>query len=227
MLESSQDRVHRIRQLRSQIKERIPDASRTLRKSGMSPSDSPFNRLAINIAGGTLRTEMQSETDELTGLINRKRFERRLEEEVSRARRNREKGKETKLTLLMLDLNSLKETNDGPGRHEAGDALLKSTADSLREVSRISDIISRYGGDEFVALLPDTDIDGGMAYWVKLNVIFSKKNISIGAGISEVNLDDDIKDIMAKVDEAMYKSKEFSKTSGQNILVRAGELQHV
>lgn len=222
MSESSHDRIDKIGQLRNQVRERIPDAKKTLIKSGVPPSYSGFGRIAINIAGKSLRDFLKisdkAETDSLTGLMIRQRFERRLEEEVGRARRNG-----SRLTLLIFDLDELKETNDGPGGHKAGDELLKSVANSLKEVSRISDIISRYGGDEFYVLLPETDINGGISYWEKLNEVFKKKDIRISTGISEVALND-VEGSTQRTDEAMYKSKKLSKENGLNVLAVAGRL---
>jgi diguanylate cyclase (GGDEF)-like protein len=89
-------------------------------------------------------------TEPLTGLLNRRAFAERLEDEVARAARYG-----TPLSLLLLDLDGLKRLNDQAGHH-AGDAALRALASSLREKSRSSDVVARWGGDEFVALAPQT-----------------------------------------------------------------------
>jgi diguanylate cyclase (GGDEF)-like protein len=88
--------------------------------------------------------------DPLTGLLNRRAFEDRLEEEFARAARFG-----MSLSLLVLDMDGLKELNDREG-HRQGDAALRALALALKRGSRISDIGARWGGDEFVVLAPGT-----------------------------------------------------------------------
>lgn len=91
-----------------------------------------------------------SATDRLTGLWNRGAFEDRLREEWSRARRH-----ERALSLAILDLDHFKDFNDTHG-HAAGDAALRSLAEALRAAVRHEDVVARWGGEEFVVLLPET-----------------------------------------------------------------------
>jgi diguanylate cyclase (GGDEF)-like protein len=95
-------------------------------------------------------------TDSLTGLSNRKHFTEVLENEVTRAARS-QRG----FSLAMIDADHFKEYNDTLG-HQAGDALLKVIGDILRESLRSMDYASRYGGDEFLVLLPEVRIDGAV-----------------------------------------------------------------
>lgn len=88
--------------------------------------------------------------DSLTGLLNRAAFEQRLNEEVARALRH---GRD--LTLVMFDVDGFKSVNDGFG-HQAGDEVLTCVAKVLQSSFRLSDPVFRYGGDEFVALCPET-----------------------------------------------------------------------
>ena len=103
-----------------------------------------------------------SRFDALTGLYNRSFFFTTMEQEIRRSDRM---GRG--FTLLMLDLDDLKPVNDTFG-HQWGDRLLKAIADSIRHTIRFTDAAARYGGDEFVVLLPETDAAGGYVVGEKL-----------------------------------------------------------
>jgi two-component system cell cycle response regulator len=92
-----------------------------------------------------------STRDSLTGLFNRAYFQERVGVEVSRARRSGQP-----LTLAMVDVDHFKSFNDAHG-HVAGDHVLRAIADALRQSFRTTDIVCRYGGEEFVIAMPDTD----------------------------------------------------------------------
>ncbi len=107
---------------------------------------------AIRISKLMALLEKQASIDALTGLGNRAYFNRRLEEEVAKAERN-----EQELTLLMCDLDHFKKLNDNYG-HPAGDAVLETFAQVLKDHTRVYDVPCRYGGEEFTILLPDTNL---------------------------------------------------------------------
>jgi diguanylate cyclase (GGDEF)-like protein len=96
------------------------------------------------------RLSLLSRTDALTGLGNRRYFEERLEAELARARRH-----DLPLSLLAIDLDGLKLLNDRLG-HRAGDLALRRVAAAIRRESRASDVATRWGGDEFMILAPET-----------------------------------------------------------------------
>jgi diguanylate cyclase (GGDEF)-like protein/PAS domain S-box-containing protein len=123
----------------------------------MNDTDGASNRMVIQVQDITERRahvenlRHMADHDPLTGLFNRRGFERELESHLSRAKRYGASG-----ALLLLDLDKFKVHNDTFG-HDAGDELLSNLAEHLRQRLRTSDVVGRLGGDEFAVLLPDAN----------------------------------------------------------------------
>ncbi len=169
-----------------------------------------------------------SRFDSLTGLHSRAYFLAEIEQEILRASRSARP-----FALLMFDLDGLKAANDRFG-HASGDALLRAVAETLRGDIRITDIAARYGGDEFVLLLPETDLNGAMLVADKVRVDIGRLAlpndglvIRTSASIGLVTFPDDGRtstELMRRADLAMYEAKR----RGRDQVVRfAREIKHV
>ena len=159
-------------------------------------------------------------TDSLTGLYNRQYFNSYLEKLMASSRRH-----SRIFSLLFVDIDRFKTINDQYG-HLCGDNVLKSIAEIFEDNLRASDVIARFGGEEFVILLSDTDLKGGEALAEKLRTDveafgfegLDNSKITVSIGVSEsTDVDGSITDIVKRADEALYKAKE----SGRNRVVVA------
>jgi len=156
-----------------------------------------------------------SRTDTLTGLFNRAQLFPTLEQEVQRTRRS-ERG----FCLLMIDLDGLKAVNDSYGHHR-GDEVLRSLAGVIRRSIRLVDTAYRYGGDEFLVLLPETDFAGAFVVAEKIRAGAEEVGLKAGEGelltsvsIGLVSCPEDgtsTEELMIAVDRAMYQAKSLGK----------------
>lgn len=148
--------------------------------------------------------------DPLTGLPNRAAWSERLDLEI--ARRQRYGGQ---LLMAVLDIDHFKRINDGYG-HLAGDRVLKIIAGELHKRLRKTDFIARFGGEEFVLLIPGTPLDGGVQLLETLRAAveacpFHFKGepvtITLSAGIAEFRNDEATEDTFERADQALYRAK--------------------
>jgi len=145
--------------------------------------------------------------DPLTGLFNRRYVEHRLEEEMSRSQRHG-----SPLTVILFDLDAFKEINDEHG-HGVGDEVLKSFADRLKSATRGSDVAARYGGDEFLVVLPDCK-PGGVQYVLqRLTGIHVEAEppkrlpVSCSAGWADYTPGETMTAVLKRADLVLYKNK--------------------
>jgi diguanylate cyclase (GGDEF)-like protein len=157
------------------------------------------------------RLERLAGTDALTGALNRRAIERETERVFDPSRqRNRS------VAVLMLDVDSFKQINDGYGHH-AGDLALRAIADCLRQTMRAGDLIARLGGDEFLVIMPNTDatlaelaanrIHNQLA---KLRVICDTGEFGLTVSIGITSIDDaslSLEDLVKLGDRALYSAK--------------------
>jgi diguanylate cyclase (GGDEF)-like protein len=148
-------------------------------------------------------------TDPLTGLFSHRYFQQQVDQEIRRARRTGQPA-----ALLLLDLDRFKELNDTCG-HQAGNALLIAVAGVLRKVLRGSDVVARFGGDEFEVLLPETDLKRARMVSEKIRWRIARQPAAEGgprvtatlgvAGYPQNALDG--QELFVRADEALYQAK--------------------
>jgi diguanylate cyclase (GGDEF)-like protein len=163
-----------------------------------------------------------STRDALTGLFNRGYFHERIASELSRAQRNQQP-----LTMAMVDVDHFKSFNDTHG-HAAGDLVLQAIATALRQSFRITDIVSRYGGEEFIIAMPDTDVSAAtrklddVRRHIEGTVIQTSSGktvkVTISAGLAGFPADGASEDaLMAVADARLFQAK----GAGRNRIVES------
>ncbi len=140
--------------------------------------------------------------DPLTGLFNRRPALTRLTAEVGAARVGG-----TTASLLILDLDHFKDLNDTLG-HEAGDDALRHVGAALTSLVRRDDVVCRWGGEEFLVLLPDTDGPAAARTAERFRVVVAATGVTASVGVAEVHPGDTVASWVARADAAMYVAKE-------------------
>jgi diguanylate cyclase (GGDEF)-like protein len=152
------------------------------------------------------RVQKLADTDSLTGLANRRTFQKVLEQELSRAARNGDQ-----VTLMMLDVDHFKKFNDEHG-HQAGDEVLTLVAKALRDASRDFDTPARYGGEEFAIILPSCSPKESLPVAERLRTLVGHIEtvapVTASAGVATFpNHASDLTSLIKAADEALYESK--------------------
>ncbi len=176
--------------------------------------------IVINSTDITKMKQMEDElkklsiTDQLTGIYNRVKFAEALTDEINRLKRYN-----SGLSIIMFDIDHFKNVNDIFG-HDVGDEVLKKLSNLVNEYIRDTDIFSRWGGEEFMILLPHTKITDASNLANRIrekieNKYFKGPNtVTCSFGVTEYTIDDTEESYTKRVDEALYKSKH----SGRNMV---------
>ncbi len=181
--------------------------------------------LAADVNYGKEMFKTLSETDEMTGLLNKRSLSPMLHKATEVAIQYSQP-----LSAMMIDADNLKQVNDTYG-HKAGDKLILTIASTIKERLRTSDIICRYGGDEFVALLPQLPSDRAIETAERLrsaieNTSFDVdgQRITTTVSIGIATYPDEVhiaEDLLEKADETLYESKK----AGRNMVVNYAKLK--
>lgn len=149
--------------------------------------------------------------DKLTSLYNRYKFDESLEKEIQRANRYAHP-----LSFIITDLDYFKDINDNYG-HQTGDKVLIELANILLKNIRDIDILARWGGEEFVMILPDTDKEQVLSLAEKLRIIIQEHSfeqsisLTCSFGVTTFHEDDTNDTIFARMDKALYQAKELGR----------------
>jgi diguanylate cyclase (GGDEF)-like protein len=153
--------------------------------------------------------------DELTGLFNRRHMTTLLTQEQMRSKRSG-----APLCVVLMDLDHFKRINDGHGHH-AGDAVLKGFADAGRKALRGTDVLARWGGEEFLLMLPGADAAQGAGVVERIRAQLAETSfdgvapglaVTFSAGLARFESDQTLDQVVERADQAMYRAK----TGGRN-----------
>jgi diguanylate cyclase (GGDEF)-like protein len=173
------------------------------------PKDQQIRTVMAALEEARLDAEKLARIDSLTGILNRRAILEALDTEVERARRYG-----STLTCLMLDLDHFKTFNDNYG-HQFGDKVLHRIAQVISEACRTNDHLGRYGGEEFLIILPETRIDGASKFAERLRSLVAeiqldgnKERITASIGVAEwYDGDDSASRLISQADRALLEAK--------------------
>jgi len=159
--------------------------------------------------------------DELTGLFNRRHLMELLDHEKNRSSRGG-----GLFCLAMLDIDFFKNVNDTYG-HQAGDAVLRTVAAVVRKALRTTEICGRYGGEEFLIVLTQTDITGAQICAERLRASIEQTSfpdfspdykVTVSIGLSEYHMREDVEKIISRADDALYRAKKNGRNRVESAL---------
>jgi len=161
----------------------------------------------------------EARIDALTGLANRRALEEILAAEISRAQRF-----EHQLAVVLLDLDRFKEINDSFG-HAAGDVMLREVSRLLTSLARQGDTVARWGGEEFVVALPETDLPGAIRFAERLRRSIERHSVgemqtSASCGVATMLPEDNVEALLGAADQALYQAKANGRNRTENAVRR-------
>ncbi len=166
-----------------------------------------FLLVIIRVVGLLRKVEFQAEQlsllsriDELTGLYNRRAWMDELQIAVERARRDK-----TPFSVALMDLDHFKIFNDTFG-HQAGDKLLRGVADGWMATIRIPDILGRYGGEEFILILPNTNLEDAANVLERLRPM-TPTGQTFSSGLALWDRSETTERLLLRIDQALYRAK--------------------
>ncbi|AZT89510.1 diguanylate cyclase [Caldicellulosiruptor changbaiensis] len=169
-----------------------------------------FAAIALANAKIVSRLEKEAETDFLTGFFNKRTIQNILISELERAIRYR-----LPLAVIFLDIDDFKAYNDTFG-HVAGDVMVQKTAEIIKNSIRTVDIAGRFGGEEFVIILPGTDEEGAIAVAERIRKAiesypFPHRRVTASLGITLARSGDSVESLLERADRALYQAKREGK----------------
>ncbi len=178
-------------------------------------SDMNLLKVAANLIGSALvrvelelELERQASYDSLTGLLNRRKFEKMLSRELRRASRY-----QATFAVIIFDVDHFKSVNDSFG-HDVGDMVLRQLAREVRAHIRDSDGLGRWGGEEFILLLPETGVDDAMHVAESIRSALEHTHfdgpgtVTVSLGVSGFQPGDTLSGMLKRADRALYRAKE-------------------
>lgn len=177
-----------------------------------------IKREAENLRHSNAQLTALSMTDSLTGVYNRRYLDQRLEEEVARSHRHG-----YALSCLMIDIDHFKRVNDRYG-HQEGDRVLQAIGTVIRQAVRISDVVGRYGGEEFTVIAPSTSLLSAMVVGERIRtrveqcefrIADDTVHVTVSIGVAELTPSGSAQSLIAAADRALY----LAKTAGRNRVV--------
>jgi len=210
------EKIELLARIRAHAKSYLTQKERDNAFRTMEKMQDQLSAINDELAHSNRELKRLSSMDGLTGLANRRQFDTTLEQEWQRAIRS-----ELPLSLLFADIDYFKRYNDSYG-HQAGDDCLKKVADSLQKtVHRPSDLVSRYGGEEFVIILPDTTSEGAIAVAEKMIKHItglkiphensdSADHVTLSIGVATLSPEEDSSpdELIEAADRVLYKAKD-------------------
>jgi diguanylate cyclase (GGDEF)-like protein len=149
--------------------------------------------------------------DSLTQLHNRRAMDRMLDSEMARVHQEM-----ANFSIILMDIDRFKEINDSYG-HDVGDRVLQWFASTLQKNLRLQDVVARWGGEEFLILLPDTPVDEAVRIADRLRVLIASEQVDLAseaihvtfsAGIASSTLNRDVRHLCQVADQALYEAKQ-------------------